>query len=147
LVFDGRDTALMREGLLTTGVARQPTQLLLVASASILALGGVMHARAFGRAAAAVASSSLPEFYGNSLRALWLIDSATLLVLAALFGLLAARPRYASGIVIVLLALIPAATSALLYTFMGVFLPAHMLLAAALMAALAGALAHRRTTR
>jgi uncharacterized membrane protein YfcA len=45
----------------------------------------------------------------------------------------------------VLLALIPGATSALLYTFMGMFLPAHMLLAAALIAAFAGILTGRRT--
>ena len=126
--------------------AKRPAQLLLVVSAGLLALGGLMHARAFGRAAAAVASSSLPEFYGNSFKGLWLIDSATLLVLAALFGFLATRPADASGAAIVLLALIPGATSALLYTFMGMFLPAHMLLAAALMAAFAGILTGRRTT-
>jgi hypothetical protein len=102
-----------------------------------------MHARAFGRAAAAVAASSLPEFYGRSLKALWLIDSATLLVLAAVFGLVAARPRHASGVVIVLLALIPGATAAMLYTFMGSFLPAHMLLLSALMAGVAGVLGDR----
>jgi hypothetical protein len=97
-----------------------------------------MHARAFGKAAAAVASSSLPPFYGSSFEALWLIDSATLLVLSAIFALLAARPAHASGAMIVLMALIPAATAILLYRFMGSFLPAHMLLTAALMAALAG---------
>jgi len=102
-----------------------------------------MHARAFARASAAIASSSLPEFYANAARALWLIDSATLLVVAVLFGLLAARPGQASGAVIVLVALIPAATSGFLYAFMGAFLPAHMLLAAALMAALAGILVRR----
>ena len=106
-----------------------------------------MHARAFGKAAAAVASSSLPAFYGNSLKALWLIDSATLLVLAAVFGLVAVRPAAASGIAVVLLAFIPAATSALLYTFMGMFLPAHLLLASAVITMLAGVLAGRRTTR
>jgi len=114
--------------------------LLLIAAALLVGLGGIMHARAFGRAAAAVASSSLPEFYGRSLKALWLIDSATLLVLAAVFGLLAARPEHASGVVIVLLALIPGATAAMLYTFMGPFLPAHMLLLSALMAGFAGLL-------
>jgi hypothetical protein len=74
-----------------TAMAGRPPRLLLVAAASLLALGGLMHARAFGRAAVAVASSSLPEFYGNAFKALWLIDSETLLVLAALLGLVAAR--------------------------------------------------------
>ncbi len=56
----------------------------LVASAALLALSAVMHTRAFGKAA--VAASSLAEFYGNALKALWLIDSATMLVLAVLLA-------------------------------------------------------------
>jgi hypothetical protein len=119
---------------------------LLAASASILALGGLMHARAYGKAAAAVASSTLPVFYGSSLKALWLIDSATLLGLSTVFALVAARPAMASGAVISLLALIPAATAAFLYIFIGQFLPAHMLLAAALLTAAAGPLKKRPGT-
>jgi hypothetical protein len=102
-----------------------------------------MHTRAFGKAAAAVASSSLPPVYGSSFEALWLIDSATLFVLSAIFALLAARPAHASGATIVLMALIPAATAILLYRFMGSFVPAHMLLTAALMAALGGMIGGR----
>jgi hypothetical protein len=117
--------------------------MLLTASAALLAVGGVMHTRAFGRAAAAVASSSLPDFYGRAFKALWLIDSATLLALATTFGLLAARPEQASRGVVVLLSVIPAATAAMLYTFIGRFLPAHVLLVAALMAGLAGMLGRR----
>ena len=128
-------------------MAERLQRLLLMASAAMLALGGLMHARAYGKAAAAVASSSLPVFYGSSLRALWLIDSATLLVLSAVLGLVAARPVLASGTVIALLALIPGATAALLYIFMGTFLPAHILLASALMTMVAGVLAGRRTMR
>ena len=128
-------------------MAERLPRLLLMASAAMLALGGLMHARAYGKAAAAVASSSLPVFYGSSLKALWLIDSATLLVLSAVFGLVAARPVLASGTVIALLALIPGATAALLYIFMGTFLPAHILLASALMTMVPGVLAGRRTMR
>jgi hypothetical protein len=113
-------------------------QFLLGASSAMLALGGLMHARAFNKAAVAVASSNLPAFYANSLKALWLVDSATLFVLALLFGLIVARPVLAAGAVITLLALVPAATAALLYAFMGMFLPAHILLAAAIMTAVAG---------
>jgi len=120
-------------------------RILLFASAGVLALGGLMHTRAFPKASSAVASSALPEFYGGSLKALWLIDSATLIVLAAVFFAAGARPALASGAVIVLLAMIPAATAVLLYLFIGAFLPAHMLLAAALMAAAAGFLTGRPT--
>jgi hypothetical protein len=80
-------------------MAKRLPQFLLAASAAMLALGGIMHAGAFGNAAAAVASSNLPGFYANSLKGLWLIDSATLLILAVVFGLVAARPALASGAV------------------------------------------------
>jgi uncharacterized membrane protein YwaF len=112
-------------------------RLLLILSALTLAAGGLMHARAFGKTLAAIAASDLEQFYANSLKALWLIDSATLLTLAALFAAIAARPRLGSGPVIVLLAIIPAATAFFLYKFIGNFVPAHMLVGSAVAAALA----------
>jgi hypothetical protein len=116
----------------------QTPRYLLAASSAILALGGLMHARAFRKALAAANASDLPEFYAGSLKALWLIDSATLITLAVVLGFLAARPGSAAPTVVVLLALIPAATGVLLYTFIGPFLPAHMLLTAAVLAGIAG---------
>jgi hypothetical protein len=110
----------------------------LVASSALLVLSAVMHTRAFGKAA--VAASSLAEFYGNALKALWLIDSATMLVLAVLFTVAAVKPAAVSGLGLIMLAVIPAATAALLYTFIGSFLPAHILLATALMIVTAGLL-------
>jgi hypothetical protein len=103
-----------------------------------------MHTRAFGNAAAAVASSSLPAFYASSLKALWLIDSATLVLLAVVFALSAARPSLTSSLVLILLGLIPSAMAFFLYTFLGFFLPAHLLLASAGMAVMAGILTGRR---
>jgi hypothetical protein len=108
-------------------------------SGLILLTGGLLHAGAFGKAVAATGASDLPAFYANSLKALWLIDSATLMTLSVVLGCLAARPALADRSVIVLVAIIPAATAALLYKFIGNFLPAHMLLVAAA-AAVVGAL-------
>jgi hypothetical protein len=124
-------------------VTKRLPQFLLAASAVMLALGGLMHAMAYRKAAEAVASSNLLGFYGNALKGLWLIDSATLIVLALVFALVTVRPAVAAGAVIVVLALIPAATATLLYTFIGMFLPAHILLASAIMAAFAGVLRGR----
>lgn len=115
-------------------------RLLLAIAAAFLAFGGAVHALAFRKAAAAVAASNLATFYGNALKGLWLIDSATLVTLAAAFALIAVRPAMASGGVIALLALIPAATAAFLYYFIGAFAPAHLLLAAAALAFSAGLL-------
>jgi hypothetical protein len=116
------------------------SRLLLLISAALLLFGGVVHALAFKKAVAAVADSNLAAFYARALKGLWLIDSATLIILACLFGLLAARPTMAGGLVVALMALIPAATAALLYYFIGAFMPAHLLLAAAALAFTAGLL-------
>ena len=59
-----------------------------------------MHALAFKKAVAAVADSNLAAIYAKALKGLWLIDSATLIILACLFALLAARPTMARGLVI-----------------------------------------------
>ena len=102
-----------------------------------------MHARAFKGALAAVAGSNLPPFYGEAFKALWLIDSATLVTLAIVFALIAARPATGAGNILSLLALIPAATAAFLYFFIGAFLPAHLLMIAAVLAFAAGLLRRR----
>lgn len=111
---------------------------LLMVSAVILLFGAAVHTRAFNGALAVVANSTLPAFYGNALKALWLIDSATLGILGILFGLIGFRPTITSGMIILLLALIPAASAILLYYFIGTFVPAHMLLTAAILAFMAG---------
>src|SRR5260221_8226331 len=106
-----------------------PRALFALSSLTLL-VGGLMHAAAFGKAVSAVSASDLPPFYANSLKGLWLIDAATLITLAVAFGCLAARPALANGPILILLAIIPAATAFFLYRFIGNFLPAHMLVAA-----------------
>ena len=59
-------------------------------------------------------------------------------ILAAVFGLFAARPSAATRPVVVLLALIPGATAVLIYSFVGNFVAGYILLAAAAAALLAG---------
>src|SRR5438445_6682705 len=109
-------------------------RLLLAGSSFILALGGPVHAAAFNKAAAILAAANLPPFYAGSFKGLWLADSATLLALAATFGFIAARPAAASRPVLMLLALIPAATAGLIYHFVGSFFAAHLLMTAAVAA-------------
>ena len=111
------------------------TSRILFALASLLStFGGALHASAFTRAGLATAASNLPAFYKGSLLGLWLSDSATLFILALLFGLIAARPTSATRPTALLVALIPAVTAAMLYTFLGIFIAEYLLL---LIAALA----------
>jgi hypothetical protein len=113
-------------------------RILLAFSAAILLFGSYMHTSAFKKAASIVAVSNLPAFYGNALKALWLIDSITLATLGIVFAMIAFRFVNASRSLILLLGLIPAGTSILLYTFIGMFIPAHMLLVAAIFIFIAG---------
>ena len=115
-------------------VVSRLARLLLGFSATILVVGAFLHTSAFHRVPPAVDSSNLEPFFGKSLEALWLIDSATLTALALVFGLAAVRPGTVSRAVIAILACIPAATAVLLYVFLGPFIPAHMLLVAAVAA-------------
>ena len=61
-----------------------------------------------------------------------------MLVLAITFAVIAAWPSAATKLVIVLLALIPAATALLVYYFVGTFIAGHILLASAIAAILGG---------
>jgi hypothetical protein len=76
----------------------------------------------------------------KEMQVLWLADSTTLMALALVFGFIAAKPRCATKPLVMALTLIPAATTALLYFYLGSFYAAHMLLAATVMA-MAGAFA------
>ena len=118
-------------------VARLP-RLLLAFSSSLMAFGGTMHALAFHRTLSAIAASKLAPFFGNTLKLLWLGDSATMFVLAAIFGLLAVRPAVATRPLVLLVALVPAATAVLIYVFLGNFFAGHLQLATAAAAFSAG---------
>lgn len=111
---------------------------LLACSSMLSALGGAIHAAAFSKALAAIDASNLPRFYGGSSKGLWLADSATLFILAAIFGLITARPPTATRPLLILVALIPAGTAIFLYTFLGNFFAGHLLLAIAALAFFAG---------
>jgi hypothetical protein len=120
---------------------RLVTRVLLAASAAICALGAIAHAGAYRTAAVpALASAHLPPFFIAELKVLWLGDSTTLGGLALVFAYIAARPRAANGVVTILVAVLPAATAALLYRFLGGFYAAHLLAAAAALAVAAGVL-------
>ncbi len=118
-------------------LARAP-RFLLAFSSLLMAVGCVIHAVAFPRVLPVVGASRLPPFFGNSLKSLWLGDSATMLVLAVIFGVIAARPAVATKPIVLLIALIPAATAVLLYVFLGNFFAGHIHLATATGAVLAG---------
>jgi len=111
---------------------------LLFVAAVLLLFGAAMHTLAFPRTVTAATASNLPIFFSQSLKALWLIDSVTLVVLGTAFALVAVRPALASGMMLALLALVPLGTAILLYAFLGSFIPAHLLLLAGALSFAAG---------
>ena len=110
-----------------------------ITAALVLAIGAIMHASAFQKIQEALFISNLSPFAADSLKVLWLADSATCLLVAAFFGCLAANPSSASHFAALVVALIPAATAVMIYIFIGSFIGGHLLLAAAL-SAIAGTL-------
>jgi hypothetical protein len=122
------------------------SRVLLALAAAIFFLGAVMHSIAFfAKASRVIDASTLKAFFSSELKVLWLADSTTLMGLAVVFGLMAARPASGTRPVILILSWIPAATTALLYFFLGPFYAAHLLLAATLMVILSALIlpAHR----
>jgi hypothetical protein len=117
---------------------------LLAFAALLLAAGAIMHASAFKKIVSAIADSNLEAFAAGSLKLLWLGDSATLLLLAAVFAFIAVRPSAATRWIVLILSLIPAATSILIYTFIGSFIGGHVLIVAAI-AVFAGGLQYPST--
>ncbi|PYL63309.1 MAG: hypothetical protein DMF25_10815 [Verrucomicrobia bacterium] len=115
-------------------------RLFLIFSAVVLAIGALMHASAFNKVSLAVTKSDIASFAGNSLKVLWLADSVTAMLLAAVFAIAAARPSTASNWILMLLAMIPATTAVLIYTFVGNFIGGHIMLAAGIAAFIGGLL-------
>ncbi|SRR6266852_9759455 len=115
-------------------------RILLAFSALVLAVGACLHTSAFNKISGAVADSNLMPFAAKSLKILWLQDSALSLVLAVVFAVMAWRPSLTTKWIVLLLALIPVATAALIYYFIGSFIGGHVFLAAAIAAILGGLL-------
>ena len=74
---------------------------LLAFAALLLAIGALMHASAFKEILSFLANLNLRRFAANGLKVLWFGDSATNLILAGVFRLIAARLFATTGGVIV----------------------------------------------
>jgi hypothetical protein len=110
-----------------------------ITASLVLAIGAIMHAAAFQKIQEALFISNLTPFAADSLKVLWLANSATCLLVAAFFGCLVVNPSSANHFAALVVALIPAATAVMIYIFIGSFVGGHLLMAAAL-SAIAGTL-------
>jgi hypothetical protein len=116
---------------------------LLALAAGTMVIAAAIHARSFPAVSQKIVDSDLSRFLVGALEALWLGDSTTLTILAALLVLIALRPRTADPALLAGLALIPAATGMLIYWRIGAFFAGHMMIACALAILAAAALGRR----
>ena len=123
-----------------TSAVRAATTVLLGFVAVCLAAGGVLHGLAFLKAAQVIDRSNLPAFFAGTFKGLWLSESASLLGLGLVFGVIAAQPAFAARRLILLLALTPLACAAFIYTTVGSFFAGHLLSLAGAAALLGGIL-------
>lgn len=122
-------------------------RILLAVAALVFGAGAILHARAASKSFASIDASTLPSVLGKELKVLWLADSTTLLAVAIICAMLAARPAAASRGATMLIAIVPAATAVLLYTFLGGFYAGHLLLGTSLLVLIAGWLPRSQTRR
>jgi hypothetical protein len=122
------------------------SRILLALAVLIFGFGAAMHAYAyFAKTSWEITASNLRPLLASEFRVLWLADSTTLSAMAVVCAFLTIRPTAASGTVVALLALVPAATTALLYGFLGPFYAGHLLLVGSIMTLLAGVLKARES--
>ncbi len=113
---------------------------LLAAAALILISSALLHASAYGHVSSGVAASGLAPLLGSSYRALWMADSTTVATVGFVAAMLAFRPALATPVIVVVLALIPAATAVFIYHFLGAFPPGHLMITAAALMVVAATL-------
>ena len=114
-------------------------RVLLPVAALFSEAGSALHAMAFLKASKVIAASGMPAFYRNACMGLWLIDSASMMLVAAICLVVAFRPRTTTRLMLMLVALFPVSTAALLYFFEGNFFAAHMELAISILMLVAAA--------
>lgn len=116
---------------------------LLVLSAIILAAGAIMHGIAYRKASAIVEQSTLSSFFQAAFKGLWLGESLGFLTLALALACIATSPRLAATPLVLILALMPLGCAVALFSTMGGFFAAYLMLLAAALMLLAAALRPR----
>ena len=109
-------------------------RMLLALSSLLHVSAAIAHASAFPRAAAVLAGAHVAPVYAGMFKSLFLSDSTTLTIIAAVVAFLAARPATATRTLVVLVALVSAATGAMVFIFMGGFFAGYWMVAASLTA-------------
>jgi len=114
-----------------------PGRLLLGLAALILLAGGAFHGLVYPKAVVMINASDLSARSAAIYKGLWLNDAAVVMQVGLMYLVLAYRPALATRLMLALLSALPLAGALAIYSTVGNFLPAHLLLAASVLAALA----------
>jgi len=119
---------------------------LLGLSAALQVIGATIHALGLTKVQSKFDGSALSPFLIGASKALWLSESAYLMVIGALFAAVAAQPGLVSPVGIMVLSLGPLAAATLIYSYVGAFFAGHLMAsAAALGVAAAGVTAYNQS--
>jgi len=109
------------------------SRVLLSLAALLLLAGGTVHSLAFRKAAAVVDGSNLSGQYAAIFKGLWLLVGVMSILIGLACLILALWPRLSTKTVLAVLGALPFASAISIYSTVGAFAPAHILLASAAM--------------
>jgi len=116
---------------------RMPARLLLGLAALIMLAGGAFHGLAYPKAVAMIGASDLAGRSAAIYKGLWLNDAAVVMLIGLIYLAVASKPVLATKMMLLFLSALPLAGALSIYATVGNFLPGHLLLASAIMAAVA----------
>jgi hypothetical protein len=106
---------------------------LLSLAALLMLAGGTGHSLAFRKAAAVVEGSNLSGQYATIFKGLWLSVGVMTILIGLAYLILAMWPRLGTKTALAVLGALPFASAISIYSTVGSFAPAHLLLASAAM--------------
>lgn len=98
------------------------TRLMLAGAAALLVITAALHGTGFPEIDRLVMHAEMAEIWRNALRAVWIIYSAHLLLIAAILMYAAGRTHAVPGPLLMLCGLIPAVDALLLLIYVGGFI-------------------------
>lgn len=110
---------------------RASSRWLLTVAAVLLLAGGSFHTWMYSKAAAMIDASNLTARNAAVFKGLWLVDSGEVILIGLAFLALAWRPGLGNRALLGFLAALLIASALAVYSTVGNFVPAHLLLVAA----------------
>lgn len=113
------------------------SRVLLGLAALLMLAGGTVHSLAFRKVAAVIDASNLSKQYAAIFKGLWWSDAAVIVIVGMAYLTLALWPRLGAKAAFGVLVALPFFSAISIYSTIGNFAPAHLLIASACIALIA----------